>query len=194
MRFLILLALSISIALGLGAWSAGWALGEAADFGAVETGPWRANPLAGSVDADPYSKARLAKIGNLTLGVGEGILFRATRDSAGAPLLRECSYVLSGQTPPARVWTLAAFTPSGRLIPPGDGRPGWLVSRNLMRAEDNGVTVGVGPAAMPGNWLAVTGSGDFVLALTLYDTPASSSSGVGRLDMPRLIRRSCALA
>jgi hypothetical protein len=191
MRFLTLLAVSIAIALGLGAWSADWALGEAADFGAVEAGPWRANPLAGAVDADPYSKARLARIGNLTLGLGEGILFRATRDSAGAPLRRECSYTLAGQTPPARIWTLAAFAPTGRLIPAGEGRPGWLVSRGLMRAEDNSVSIAVGPMARPGNWLAVTGTGAYVLALTLYDTPATSSSGLGKLDLPTLVRGGC---
>ena len=168
MRFLILLAVSLAIALGLGAWSADWALGEAADFGAMEAGPWHANPLAGSVDADPYSKARLARIGNLTLGIGEGVLFRATRDSSGDTLRRECSYVLAGQTPPARVWTLAAFAPNGRLILPGEGRTGWLASRGLMRAEDNSIAIAISPVARPGNWLAVSGRGAYVLALTLY--------------------------
>ena len=192
MRFLILLAVSLAIALGLGAWTAGRALEQSADLGTVEVGPWLANPLAGSVDADPYSKARLAKIGNLTLGVGEGIVFHATRDSTGAVLRRDCNYVLSGQTPPARVWTLAAFTSDGRLIHPGDGRPGWLVSRGLMRAEDNGVAIAIGAAAAPGNWLAVSGAGDYTLALTFYDTPASSSSGVGDLEMPKLTRGTCA--
>lgn len=192
MRFLILLAASLALALGLGAWSAGWALQQSADLGTAEVGPWRANPLAGSMDADPYSKARLAKIGNLTLGIGEGIVFRATHDSAGNVLRRECTYRLRGHTPPARVWTLAAFTPNGRLIQAGDGRVGWLVSRGLMRAEDNSVEIAVSPVAMPGNWLAVSGSGSYVLALTLYDTPASSSSGVGDLEMPTLAQDTCA--
>ena len=172
MRFMILLALSLTMALGLGAWSAHRALELSADIGTVEVGPWRANPLGGSPDADPYSRAVLARIGNLTLGGGEGISFRATQDSAGRPLARQCSYVLAGQTPPARVWTLAAYLPDGRLIAPGDGRPGWLVSRSLMRAEDNSAVITVGPVAASGNWLSVTGRGDYILALTLYDTPA----------------------
>lgn len=191
MRFLLLLALSLAIALGVGGWSARWALGRSADLGTESVGPWTANPLAGSVDADPYSKARLAQIGNLTLGIGEGIVFRATRDSRGAPLRRECLYELNGPTPPARVWTLAAFTPGGRLIQPGLGRPGWLVSDKMLRHDDNSARIFVGPLAMPANWLSVTGTGDYVLALTLYDTPASSSSGLGDLVLPRITRSGC---
>lgn len=192
MRFLLLLALSLTLALGLGAWSAAWALRRSAGFGIETIGPWTADPAAGSVDADPYSKARLARIGNLTLGIGEGIVFRAERDSAGRPLRLDCAYLVAGQVPPARVWTLAAFTPEGRLVQPGDGRPGWLVSRSLLRDDDNGVKIAVGPAAMPGNWLATTGNGAFVLKLTLYDTSASSSSGLADLEMPSLATGACA--
>ncbi|KQT54256.1 hypothetical protein ASG43_01130 [Aureimonas sp. Leaf454] len=192
MRFLFLLALSIAIALGLGGWSAERALEEAADLGTETVGPWLANPTAGSLDADPYSKARLARIGNLTLGIGEGIQFRASRDSGGEPLRLDCTYRLAGQTPPARVWTLAAFGWDGRVVQPGAGRPGWLVSRNILRAEDNGFSATVGPRAASGNWLSVVGTGPFVLILTLYDTPASSSSGVGDLSLPDLVRQDCA--
>ncbi|BDA83678.1 hypothetical protein Sa4125_12200 [Aureimonas sp. SA4125] len=191
MRFMILLALSIGLALGLGAWTADRALEMSADLGTVEVGPWRANPLGGSPDADPYSRAVLARIGNLTLGGGEGISFRANADSAGRPLMRQCSYGLAGQTPLARVWTLAAYLPDGLLVDPGEGRPGWLVSRSLMRAEDNSAVMTVGPRAAPGNWLSVTGSGEFTLALTLYDTPASTSSGVASLVLPTLTRGDC---
>lgn len=193
MRFLLLLALSLAMALGLGGWSAVWALRRPADFGTETVGPWLADPAAGSLDADPYSKARLARVGNLTLGLGEGIVFRALSDSAGRPLRLDCTYRLAGQMPPARVWTLAAFTPEGRLIQPGDGRPGWLVSQSLLRADDNAVRIAIGPAAMPGNWLAVAGRGPFILALTLYDTSASSSSGGAELEMPSLATEGCAL-
>ena len=60
-----------------------------------------------------------------------------------------------------------------------------------MRAEDNSVGIAISPVAQAGNWLAVTGRGAYVLALTLYDTPASSSSGLGQLDMPSLVRGDC---
>ncbi|MEF2072637.1 DUF1214 domain-containing protein [Consotaella aegiceratis] len=191
MRFLPLLALTLAIALGLGGWTADWAIRRAADNGSIVVGPWTANPLAGSVDADPYAKALLARTGNLTLGLGEGIAFHAVRDSSGSTLARDCVYQLKGQTPAARVWTLAAYDAEGQLIDPGGGRPSWLVSSSLMRNEDNSVEVTVGDGAMSGNWLALAGEGRFVLVLTLYDTPASSSTGMGRLTLPDLVRGEC---
>lgn len=192
MRFLVLLIVAVAIALGLGGWSARRALNAGAGSSSVAIGVWRADPLAGSADASPYEKARLSRIGDLTLGIGEGIQFRTATDGTGAPLRRECSYELTGGLPLARVWTLAAFAPGGRLVQPGDGRPGWLVSRNLLRREDNAVDIAASPNAQPGNWLALAGSGPFAFVLTLYDTPASTSSGLGGVELLRVERKSCA--
>ncbi|MCB8838268.1 DUF1214 domain-containing protein [Aurantimonas sp. VKM B-3413] len=191
MRFSILVVLAIAIALGLGGWSAKWAVEQSADVGTVTVGPWVANPFAGAPDADPYSRARLAKIGNLTLGIGEGILFRAETDVRGRPLRRECAYRIAGTTPPARIFSLVPYTPDGRLIEPAVGRPGWLTSNNLMREEDNSFAIAVGPTPRAGNWLATSGQGPLVLALGLYDTPAAAASGVASLVLPDVQLEGC---
>lgn len=191
MRFILLVLVSLSIALGLGGWSANWALEASGDVGTVTVGPWVANPYAGSPDADPYSKARLARLGNLPLGIGEGILFTAHRDSSDLPLRRQCQYRIAGHTPPTRIWTLTPYTPDGRLVQPGAGRSGWLTSHNLMRAEDNSFEVAIGPMARAGNWLATSGEGPLVLALALYDTPASASSGADSLSLPAIELERC---
>ncbi|SJZ65672.1 DUF1214 domain-containing protein [Consotaella salsifontis] len=191
MRFVLLLVIALAIAFGLGGWSAEQALDAKAGGGSVTVGVWMADPDAGSPDADPYAKALLARTGNLTLGIGEGISFHAAHDAAGAPLSRSCAYRLSGSTPLARVWSLAAYDARGRLVSPGAGRPGWLVSSTLMRHEDNSFEVAVSPRARAGNWLSVSGEGRFTLVLTLYDTPASSTTGLGRLQLPDIVRETC---
>ncbi len=191
MRFILFLLLSLSIALGLGAASARWALEQSAEIGTVRVGAWHADPLIGSVEADPYAKARLARTGNLTLGIGEGIVFRAETDSDGLRLRRTCRYRLEGALPVAQVWSLVPYAADGRLLQPGEGRPGWLLSDSLLRDESNGFTIQLGPRAAPGNWLALGGTGDFLLALTLYDTPASASSGLSDLTLPRIVRTDC---
>jgi hypothetical protein len=191
MRFILFLLLSLGIALGLGAASARWALEQSAEIGTVRVGAWHADPLIGSVDADPYAKARLARTGNLTLGIGEGIVFRAETDSEGRRLQRNCRYRLEGDLPVAQVWTLVPYASDGRLLQPGEGRPGWLLSDSLMRDEANAFTIQLGPRAAPGNWLALSGTGSFLLALTLYDTPASASSGLSDLALPRIVRTDC---
>lgn len=191
MRFTLLVMIALFIALGLGGWTARWALEESAEIGTVTIGPWVANPSAGAPDADPYSKARLARVGNLTLGLGEGVQFIAQTDASGRPLRRECQYRLSGQAPAARIWTIAPYSLDGRLIQPGAGRVAWLTSNNLMRAEDNSFEIAIGPLARAGNWLATSGSGPLVLALSLYDTPVSAASGVANVVLPALTREKC---
>ncbi|WAP67953.1 DUF1214 domain-containing protein [Jiella pelagia] len=192
MRFTILVMVAVGIALYFGGWSARWAVQQSSEIGTVVVGHWQANPLSGAPDADPYSKARLAMVGNLTLGIGEGIQFRSIRDELDRPLRRECGYVIAGTTPPSRIFTLAAYLPDGQLIQPSAGRPGWLTSNNLMRNEDNSFEIAVGPSARAGNWLATSGSGQMTLVLSLYDTPASAASGASSLSLPTIRREACA--
>lgn len=191
MRFLALALLTVALALGLGGWSASVMLERVEGSGSLDVGPWQANRMEGSPSADPYAKARLARDGNLTLGLAEGIAFRARVDDQGRDLSRACTYRLHGHVPPARVWTLSPFTLSGDPIVPPEGRPGWLVSEGLMRDDTNEAQIVLSPQAQPGNWLALTGGGPFVLALTIYDTPASTSGGASELTMPTIERVGC---
>ena len=101
--------LALAIGLPLGAWSASRMIRSDQGFGTLVAGAWTARPREGSAEADPYSRARLAAEGFVPLGAAEGVAFEAVADSAGAPLLRDCNYVLEGEMPRARAWTLAAL-------------------------------------------------------------------------------------
>lgn len=191
MRFVLLTIMAVAIALGAGGWSAAWMLERTEAADTLIVGPWHADRSAGSPDADPYSKARLARSGDLTLGLGEGVAFEARVDTAGRELRRECTYRLVGAYPPARIATLAAFDLEGRALTPREGRPERLVSLNWMRDDENRATISVGAGAEPGNWLAVEGRGRFVLALTFYDTPISTDSGAAPIAMPYIERSGC---
>ncbi|RFC64972.1 DUF1214 domain-containing protein [Fulvimarina endophytica] len=191
MRYLLAIVLAIGIALGLGGWSAKLAIDGGTNFDTVQLGPWVASPLIGTQDADPYARARLAKLAQLTLGGGEGIMFQAEEDDAGRRLRLECSYLLSGSTPAARFFTVSAHSDTGLVDLPQRGRPGWLTSNALLRGEDNGFTIAVGPSARAGNWLATDGSGPYRLTFALYDTPASAITGAAGLAMPSITRQEC---
>ena len=145
MRFLLSILVACAIALGLGGWSAQWAVEHGTNFDAVRVGPWSASPFSGTPEADPYAKARRAKLAQLTLGGGEGIVFQAETDALGNRLRRECEYRLSGRTPVSRVFTLSAHTDEGQLILPESGRPGWLTSNSILRSETNSFEIAVGP-------------------------------------------------
>lgn len=160
-------------------------------LGAVTIDGWTAFPDIGTANADPYSKARVAREAILALGRAEGLAFSAQRDSTGVVLQRQCEYRLDGSVPTARLWTLHANSRSGSLIGSGRLRAPALHSAELLRMPDNTGSISVGAQPRPGNWLAVSGSGPMVLVLTLYDTTIASSTGLANISLPQIVRVGC---
>lgn len=187
--FLIVIVLCISI-VGGGA-SVWYTLKANEGIGAVTIGEWTAFPSIGTADADPYSRARVAREGLLALGRAEGLAFTARADSSGDTLRRECTYRIEGPVPPARFWTLYAADPSGAVVRGGALRPGALHSYQLIRLADNSVTISAGAHPAPGNWLALSGSGPMTLELTFFDTPIASGSGAADIVLPSIVREGC---
>ncbi|ANG95471.1 DUF1214 domain-containing protein [Brucella pseudogrignonensis] len=175
------------ISLGGGIWVTDYTLDNFDGFGELQLGAWSAYPASGTTDADPYSKARAARKAYLAIGTAEGLPFYARRDSNGRELRRGCSYRLTGLTPSTRFWTLYPANTNLEPIVPREGLQTALHSREMLYDNDGRVQVTVGPNASPDNWLPVEGSGSFVLVMTLYDTPAASSSGLVDLVMPRIV-------
>ncbi|MEL7273042.1 MAG: DUF1214 domain-containing protein [Pseudomonadota bacterium] len=161
-------------------------------FGALTVGRWTAWPLAGSRDADPYTRAKVAADGEVPLGAAEGLAFHALTDEAGRALRRQCQYRLSGQTPPARYWTLAAHGLTGAVLGDGPVDASRLISHKMLRSSDGRFSLEVGPRLAGGNWLAVRGQGEYQLILRLYDSPITSTRGIVDPEMPRIELLGCA--
>ena len=202
-------AIALAIGLAVGAWTAHSSIRADIGIGSLSVGPWTAWPLEGSLEADPYTKAKVAAEGAVPLGVGEGVEFEATTDSSGRPLDAACDYKVLGRTPKARIWTLTAH----RAAPDGADGPAMLrpddavaalTSRDLVRGEDGSFAVALGPTPSPGNWIALprpgagstrpeAGSGGvpFRIALRFYDSPVSTSAELFEPTMPLIERRGC---
>lgn len=190
-RLPLLVALGLIVAFGGGIWSTLIALDATTGFGAIKLGPWEAFPQAQTIDADPYAKAHRANAGRLLLGSAEGLSFTASVDDDGAGLNGNCSYLMSGQTPQARMWTL--FVTADAQVPPrADAeRPVALNSRIVLRKPDGSFDITLSAGARPGNWLSVPQDRPFRLTLTLLDTPTAGSSGLLDLTMPKLKKIGC---
>ncbi len=106
-----LIAIALTIAFGGGIWSTLIALDATIGFGAIKLGSWEAFPQAQTVQADPYAKSHRANAGKLLYASAEGLTFIAAIDEAGDRLTGNCSYRVTGHTPPARFWTLFAAVP-----------------------------------------------------------------------------------
>jgi len=186
-----LIAIALAIAFGGGIWSTLVALDATVGFGAIKLGPWEAFPEVQTAKADPYAKSHRANAGKLIYASAEGLVFTAATDETGARLSGNCSYRLTGHTPPARFWTLFASAPGTAPPSARSDLPRALNSRIVLRDEEGSFDIAISSAARPGNWLAVPAAGSFRLTLTLFDTPTAGSSGLIDLTMPRLEKTGC---
>ena len=191
MRTIFILIIGLPLALALGIWSAWVTVRSPAPVDAITIGAWQAWPNAGTADVDPYSRARLARTGEIPLGSGEGLALFAEADESGRPLTSRCDYLVTGQTPPARLWTLAVETLQGSFVAGPDRRPA-LGSDVLLRHADGTFEIAFSTDPQPGNWLSLSGADRFRIVIRLYDTAARTGTGLTTLSMPRIVREGCA--
>jgi len=184
-----LFALAVAAVIGLGATYL--ALTRGAAFGALSIGSWTAWPKTGTLDADPYARATIARTGQLPIALGDGVSFTVQADDNGKLLDGRCDVVLSGVTPAARFWTLTLYNVNGGLIANSVGRYGFT-SQEIVRHADGSFEFAVGPRASPGNWLPTGGVERYALVLRFYDTAVGVSTRAGReVPMPSVSTRSC---
>jgi hypothetical protein len=185
--FFFCFAIAAFVGLG-GTW---FSLTRGMAFGALQIGAWTAWPKNGTIDADPYSRAVIARTGSLPIGSGDGIAFFARTDDAGNAFDGRCEFVLKGITPVARYWTLTLYEPNGQLVPNLANRFGFT-SQDIVRDANGGFEIVMAPRARAGNWLPTGGTERYILVLRLYDTPVGVATRAGReAPMPSITKRVC---
>jgi hypothetical protein len=178
--FITLLALIIATVVGLGAtWITAT---RGTNFGTLRIGAWTARPKTGTADVDPYSRASIARNGNLPIGQGDGVAFSARTDDRRRPLDGRCDVVVSGVTPAARFWTLTLYDTKGHLVANSLQRYGFT-SEEVIRGADGAFEVRMASRSRAGNWLPTGGIERYELVLRLYDTPVGVATRTPR-DAP----------
>ncbi|MFN9806961.1 MAG: DUF1214 domain-containing protein [Betaproteobacteria bacterium] len=202
------------LAVALGAGSAGWVASRSSL--AWQVGPWATTTLAGSPDADPWTRARVALAALLALNRSETMYYLAHTDSEGRALRSRCRYRVEGVPPAARWWSVTAYSedhflfdhPSRRYSlnsrtaqlddkgrfalvtgPDGSGHP--VEATRAATAAASAAPPGDRPAGTAGSgpaWLPTPGDRGLVLALRVYNPDASLSADPLRLDPPRITR------
>jgi len=180
-----------AISLVLGLLVSRYVLAHASPFDRVRLGAWRLEAHAGSMEADPFTRARVARTGEIPLAVGEGLQWIARTDDAGRPLNAGCTYAVGPKAPEARYWTISVVTPDGFPIVNPAGRYGFR-SSELLRSSNGDFTIIVSATPQPGNWLPVDPPGGFKLALRLYDAPLGATpAAMDPTSAPRVDKISC---
>lgn len=187
--FVTLLALLLAAVVGIG--TTWMTTTRGTEVGTLTIGAWTARPRIGSADIDPYSRATIVRNGELPIGAGDGVAFKAARDDRNKPLDGRCDVVVSGVTPPARFWTLTLYDAKGRLVANSLQRYGFT-SQEIVRGSDGGFEIRVTSRSRAGNWLPTGGIERYTLMLRLYDTPVGVATRSKRdAPMPAVATVGC---
>jgi len=174
----------VGVALGVG--SAWLALKSPWSGPAVQAGAWRTSLLAGSAEADLYTRARIAVGALLALSREETLYYVADHDDAGAPLRSACHYRIEGVPPPARWWSITAYADDFFLFP-NDARR-YSLNGGTAKLDSTGrFALRTGPiadAADTTHWLPTPGNRGLLLTLRLYNPEPALVAAPGRLVAP----------
>ena len=174
-------------AVALGAGSAWWVLRKARWAGSsVRVGPWTGSTLAGSTDADMYTRAKVALDSLLALGRDETMYYMARHDDVGQPLRSACSYRVEGLPPPARWWSITAYADDLFLFDAPNRQ--YSLNGSTARLDASGrFTLVTGHKAMNGwHWLPTPGQRGLVLTLRLYNPGSDLQAAPERLQPPSI--------
>lgn len=189
MNFLLFVGLSTLIGLG----SAWHMMERGSQFTTQTIGPWVSWLNAGNPQADPYTRAHYARSGQLPLSSTTARYFEATTDDRGRALRTTCEYAVAGQPLDALWWSIAAYDDKGHTFENKSDRRTYN-STNIFLRDDGTFEIRIAQRARAGNWLPVSGSGRFRLALRIYrparpDTVGTNENGENLL--PKITRVEC---
>ncbi|MBX9821346.1 DUF1214 domain-containing protein [Afipia birgiae] len=191
MRLILITLVTLMIATIVGLGTTWMTATRGVNVGTIKIGAWTARPRTGTSDIDPYSRASVARSGELPVGTGDGVMFTATTDDTGRQLDGRCDVVVKGVTPAARFWTLTFYDPKGRLVANSLQRHGFT-SQEIVRGSDGSFEIRITSRSRAGNWLPTGGLDRYMLALRLYDTPVGVGTRTQKdAPMPSIMTVGC---
>lgn len=180
------------LALALGAGSAALVVRSMMDSGGVSAGVWRTSTLAGSVDADLYTRAVVAVGALLALNRDETMYYVASTDSEGRTLRSRCRYRVSGPVPATRWWSVTAYAEDRFLFPNALRR--YSVNGTTAPRDASGHFAFESGPAQPSAaetgvpWLPTPGDRGLSFTLRLYNPAPGLSAAPASLAAPRIER------
>ena len=178
----------LAVVLGVGS---AWLWLTRVGISGVDAGAWRVNLLAGSRDADAYTRARIALGAVLALDRSETLYYTTDHDDTGSLLRAECRYRIEGPPPPARWWSLTAYAADHFLFPNDAKR--YSVNGETVTLDGSGrFGATIGPASEISrddrSWIPTTGQGGMRLTLRLYGADESVQRAPDSLVTPTIRR------
>lgn len=184
------LALVVAAGLVVGAGSAAWTMKRGGLSGAGSAG-WHGNAVTGSVDADPWTRARVALTGLLALNKSQAIYFTTNVDAAGAQLTERCRYRVAGGALPARWWSVTVYADDDYLPLNDDDALSFDATEVKPDAAGNWTALVAVQPPGEGAWASARKAGNYSLTLRLYQPAKSAQDDFGSIPLPRVTRLDC---
>jgi hypothetical protein len=195
MRTILALVVTFAVALLLGITSAWYAIDRGTPLTTNRVGPWSSWMSEANPNADPYTKAHLARSGRLPITSTTARYFLARTDSEGHELTSACEYAIRGSPLNARWWSIAVYDEHGSVIKNPSERYSFN-SDEAIRHSDGTYRISLATHARPENWLP-SGEGPdhkLILMMRIYGPRQTDASGIGQIPddrLPKIERKAC---
>lgn len=158
--------------------------------GSYRSGPWRTSIVFGSVEADMYTRARVAIHGLLALDRRETMYYAATTDSEGDTLSGDCTYRVEGGDLAAHWWSITAYDDESFLI--ANERKVYSFSQTTTeRGPDGSFVIRISAEPQESNWLPVKRGERFDLTARFYNPEASIYADPSAAVLPAVVKEGC---
>jgi hypothetical protein len=161
--------------------------------GAVDVDGWQSDWTIGSVAANPWTRARVARHGLLALTRKEAVYFTKATDEGGRPLTEACTYRVSGAEMPALWWSLTLYDGTSYLPRNTDNALSYDLTKATAAGDADAWSFTISQTApAEGAWVSSKAAGAFDLTLRLYKpSPDLIENPNATLIAPRIERISC---
>jgi hypothetical protein len=180
------------VGLIVGAGSALAVSGGALSAGNIMVGRWSTDPSVGSQAANPWLRARIARVGLLALAKSETLYFDRRVDEDGNLLREACTYKLTGVPIAARWWSMTIYGDDQFLPRNIDSANSIDATRALPNASS--AWTGTLSAQRPqtgGLWLSSKAGDTFSITLRLYNPSTIDPTALAGMDFPKIALISC---
>ncbi len=190
LRSWIYILVSLTIGLGLGVYSAQYAIRQGIATPVTTIGPWQSFKETNINELNPYALAHTANHGNLKLANFEALYFIARKDDQNRALSGNCEYAISGSNPDARWWSLTVYDQRGMLIENQADRYSFN-NTNIIMNKDTRFRIAVASNARPENWIPTKADSPFMIMLRLYSPGIGSIRDENKVSFPKIERLDC---
>lgn len=180
------------VGIATGAGSAILTIRNGAMLGRIANNHWITSQTIGATEADPYTRARVARIGLLGLNRSETVYYSRIEDDAGEKFRVNCVYRIEGVPLATRWWSITLYAADNFLAVNGDEHPS-IDATSINLDANGGWRARIAPhRGNAANWISSRNGGAFSLSLRLYNPEPAIGEHLVDVALPSVVRESCA--